>query len=73
MTSYFDETCLFATFNQDLGCFAIGTKSGFQIFQTQPLKKIIDRPFDGGVQIIEMLYHSNMVALVGTGKNFQYP
>jgi len=61
------------TFNQDQGCFAVGLKNGFRVYQTQPLKLILERPFEGGVQNISMLYHSNLFSLVGTGKNLTYP
>ncbi len=77
-----DDTMLYATFNQDATCFAVSTERGFRIYNTYPFKDNFERGIhkililflvlDGGIGIIEMLNRSNILALVGGGKNPKY-
>lgn len=58
------------SFNQDFGCFALATTKGFQIFNSDPLKLKLTKEFDdGGIGLIEMLFRTNFVGLVGGGRN----
>lgn len=47
----------------------MGTTNGFQIYQTDPLAVMLTRDLYGGVMIIEMIFVSNLFALVGGGDN----
>lgn len=64
-----DNTPLCASFNQDGSFFCIGTKQGFCIFSTNPYEFKVRRLVDNGFQIVEMMGKSNIIALVGDGKN----
>lgn len=72
-------------FNQDQGCFTVGTSHGFRIFNTHPFKDTFHRginhnlynsifiEFNGGISIVEMLYRTNIIALVGGGDQPKFP
>ena len=66
---------LWVDLNQDQSCFVIGTESGYRIYQTDPLQHTHARIFQGagGLRIVAMLFRSNVLALVGGGRNPRYP
>ncbi len=65
---------LYIGFNQDYGCVACGTDSGFRIFNVEPFRETYRKVFSsGGIGIVEMLFRCNLVALVGGGRNPRYP
>ena len=66
-----ENKILCISFNQDFSCFALGTTKGFCVFgiEQSRLRERFKRNFNGGVGIIELLYKSNLVALVGGGPN----
>lgn len=70
-----DETELLSvSWNQNYGCFAAGTTSGFRLYNCHPFKETIRRDLEsGGFGIVEMLFRTNILALVGGGENLQYP
>ena len=60
---------LYINFNQDGTCIAVGTETGFKIINILPYLDLYYKDLKGGIGIIEMLYKTNILALVGGGKN----
>eukprot|EP00899_Mesostigma_viride_P023236 jgi/Mesvir1/4097/Mv04491-RA.1 len=56
---------LYCSFNQDCSCVTIGTKKGFNLFNQSG--DLCYERVDGGVGIVEMLFRTNLVAVVGAG------
>jgi autophagy-related protein 18 len=58
---------LSVSFNQDASCISVGTQDGYRIFNCDPFHQHYqDTP--GGVGIVEMLFCTSLVALVGAGE-----
>ncbi|KAL1923004.1 uncharacterized protein VTP21DRAFT_9380 [Calcarisporiella thermophila] len=57
---------LFINFNQDFSCISVGTKNGYKIYNCDPFGKCFSKA-DGGMGIVEMLFCTSLVALVGAG------
>ncbi|KAL6530376.1 Autophagy-related protein 18d [Orobanche hederae] len=70
-----NETELYSvSWNQDYSCFSAGTSRGFRIYNCDPFKETLRRDLKGGrFKIIEMLFRCNLLALVGSKTNTQYP
>ena len=65
---------LSASFNQDGGCLAIGTTSGFSVHNLHPQYAVsVRRNLQGGIGLVEMLFRCNLMALVGGGPSPQAP
>jgi WD40 repeat protein len=62
------SSLLTCAFNQDGGCLAVGTTSGFSVHNLHPQYSVsVDRPLRGGIGQVEMLFRCNLMALVGGG------
>ena len=61
------EIILHISFNQDGSCFCLGTNKGFIVYNTSTLKKLIQRDFNEGIKLVEMLQRTNILAFVGNG------
>mmetsp|Transcript_8929 Transcript_8929/g.13133 ORF Transcript_8929/g.13133 Transcript_8929/m.13133 type:complete len:570 (+) Transcript_8929:214-1923(+) len=79
-----NDILLSLSFNQDGGCLAVGTASGFRICNVHPFHETFRRVFSagdgttagaggGGIGRVEMLYRTNLLALVGGGPSPRYP
>ena len=55
------------SFNQDSSCFSIGIENGFMVYGTYPIKNQYEKKMDGGIKQAEMLYRTNLLALIGGG------
>jgi hypothetical protein len=61
-------------FNQDGGCLAIGTTSGFSVHNLHPQYAVsVKRDLQGGIGLVEMLFRCNLMALVGGGASPHAP
>lgn len=58
---------LFINFNQDFSCISVGTRSGYKIYNCDPFGKCYSK-CDGGIGVVEMLFCTSLVALVGAGE-----
>lgn len=56
---------LSVNFNQDASCVAVGTRSGYSITNCEPFGKVYSKSI-GPVSIVEMLFCTSLVAIVGT-------
>ena len=62
------SSLLTCSFNQDGGCLAIGTTSGFSVHNLHPqYSTSVERELRGGIGVVEMLFRCNLMALVGGG------
>ncbi|KAF2076453.1 hypothetical protein CYY_002256 [Polysphondylium violaceum] len=57
---------LFINFNQDFSCIAVGTPEGYKIFNSDPYTLFYSQT-NGGAGIIEMLFSTSLVSIVGSG------
>ena len=68
------SSLLTCSFNQDGGCLAIGTTSGFSVHNLHPQYAVsVQRELQGGIGLVEMLFRCNLMALVGGGPSPQAP
>ncbi|ODQ65467.1 WD40 repeat-like protein [Nadsonia fulvescens var. elongata DSM 6958] len=60
------ETINFMSFNQDSSCISVGSTLGYKIYNCDPFGKCFNKN-DGGMGIVEMLFCTSLVAVVGMG------
>nr|CAD1827836.1 unnamed protein product [Ananas comosus var. bracteatus] len=58
---------LCASFNQDNSFFSVGTKEGFKIFEARTGRLCYEKSL-GAYSIVEMLFSSSLLAIVGAGE-----
>ena len=58
---------LSCSWNQDGSAVAFGLETGFQVYSVERWSPVFGREYKGGVGIVEMLYRSSLLALVGGG------
>ncbi|KAI9602338.1 hypothetical protein H4Q26_001626 [Puccinia striiformis f. sp. tritici PST-130] len=66
-----DPSLLCVNFNQDNSCISVGTRSGYAITNCEPFGRVYGKA-DGAVGIMEMLFCTSLVAIVGTGDRPSY-
>lgn len=54
-------------FNQDFSCVAVGTNKNYKIFNCDPFGECFEKDDDGGANLIEMLFSTSLIAVVGNG------
>ncbi|KAG7719830.1 hypothetical protein KL949_001409 [Ogataea haglerorum] len=57
----------FANFNQDFSCVSIGYSNGYKIYNCEPFGQCYSKS-DGSIGIVEMLFSSSLLAIVGMGE-----
>ncbi|KAI6187874.1 hypothetical protein M3Y98_00292600 [Aphelenchoides besseyi] len=60
-------------FNRDGSCFAFVDENGFRVFNSNPIKEICHVEMDGRIQIVEPIFRSGLIALVGDGSSAVLP
>lgn len=69
-----DDALMHVGFNQDYGCFACGTASGFRVYNCEPFRETFRRELNNdGISIVEMLFRCNILAIVGGPNSTTYP
>ena len=56
-----------ASFNRDNNCFSICTRDGYNIFNSESGSLCYEKS-DGALSIVEMLYSTSLLAIVGAGE-----
>ncbi|KAI6131455.1 WD40 repeat-like protein [Pisolithus croceorrhizus] len=64
MTERTNPNMLFANFNQDYSCISVGTRKGYSITNCDPFGRVYTMN-DGARGIVEMLFCTSLLALVG--------
>ncbi|KAI0703305.1 WD40 repeat-like protein [Earliella scabrosa] len=70
MAERVNPNMLFANFNQDFTCISVGTKKGYSITNCEPFGRVYTMN-DGARGIVEMLFCTSLLALVGAADHPQ--
>ena len=68
-----DPLPLYITFNQTFTLIAVGTETGFSIYDTYPLKLTYTHFLIGGIRLIDLISLNDIICLVGGGKKPAFP
>ena len=64
------SSLLCVSFNQDASCISVGTRKGYSIWNAEPHGRVYSKN-TGPTSIVEMLFCTSLVALVGTADSNQ--
>ncbi|OCH84781.1 WD40 repeat-like protein [Obba rivulosa] len=70
MAERVNSNMLFANFNQDFTCISVGTRKGYSIINCDPFGRVYTMN-DGARGIVEMLFCTSLIALVGAADHPQ--
>lgn len=56
----------FVNFNQDFTCICVGTGNGYKVYYCDPFGRSFSKS-EGGIGVVEMLFSTSLVAVVGMG------
>jgi len=63
------DSGLFVSFNQDFSCLSVGSRNGYHLYNCDPFGKCFSHyKEDSGIGIVEMLFNTSLVAIVGSGE-----
>lgn len=62
-----EQSLNFANFNQNFSCLSVGYNDGYKVYNCEPFEQCYTR-HDGSFGIVEMLFTSSLLALVGSGE-----
>ena len=51
----------------------MGTTKGFSIFSLEPLRFRVKRQIEGGVKVVQMVNKTNLILVITTGQDTNYP
>lgn len=61
----------FANFNQDFSCISVGFEDGYRVYNCEPFSCCYEHK-DSSIGIVEMLFSSSLLAIVGSGEDVNF-
>ncbi|ODV85819.1 hypothetical protein CANARDRAFT_7186 [[Candida] arabinofermentans NRRL YB-2248] len=59
-------------FNQDYSCLAVGFENSYKVYNCDPFGECFSKKDDGGAGLVEMLFSTSLIAIVGLGDKPAY-